>query len=777
MTPNLVPKCRARRAFPAIAAVAFIAVAFAPATQAQPHSVARQWNELLLESIRNDFARPTVHARNLYHVSVAMWDAWAVYDFFAKPILTTEKHPTFSPLLKNFRNEAISHACYRILYSRFSSSPGAAVMLPMYDQLMATLGYDKNFTSTVGDSPAAVGNRIAVNVLAYGLADHSNEPGGYANQHYFPINDPLVPALPGNPTITDPNRWQPLALDFFIDQSGHVIPGAYPEFLSPEWGQVSAFALALTDVHIYQRSGFDYWVYHDPGSPPLVGTATSDDYKWGFELVAIWSGHLDQNDGVMIDVSPGSIGGAPLPAGPSEYDQFYDILNGGDSGQGYALNPVTGQPYAPQIVPRGDYARILAEFWADGPSSETPPGHWFTILNYVSDHPSFQKQLAGQGPVLDALEWDVKSYLALGGAMHDCAIAAWGVKGWYDFVRPVSAIRYLADRGQSSDSSLPSYHPDGIRLYPGYIELVTAATTAPGQKHEHLVGSEGKIAMFTWRGPDYIPNPATDQAGCGWILAENWWPYQRPTFVTPPFAGYVSGHSTYSRAAAVTLHRLTGSPYFPDGLAEFFCPQDQYLVFEEGPSVDVTLQWASYYDASDQCSLSRIWGGIHPPADDIPGRKMGQVIGEDAFARAVEYFTGTACGAMDAISLYGNGCAGAGGYVPSLTMDGCPSPGQTIHTYIANGAPQTLALVLVGVFEVDFPAAGSCSLLITPTILTVPLMLNGTPGVPGSGSLALSSVLAPPIQSGTTLKAQAFIADATNSWGYSSTNALSVTLK
>ena len=48
------------------------------------HSVARQWNEVLLEAIRNDFARPTVHARNLFHVSMAMYDAWAVYDDYAR---------------------------------------------------------------------------------------------------------------------------------------------------------------------------------------------------------------------------------------------------------------------------------------------------------------------------------------------------------------------------------------------------------------------------------------------------------------------------------------------------------------------------------------------------------------------------------------------------------------------------------------------------------------------------------------------------------------------
>ena len=43
-------------------------------------SVARQWNEVLIEAIRNDLSRPTVHARNLFHISAVMYDAWAVYN-------------------------------------------------------------------------------------------------------------------------------------------------------------------------------------------------------------------------------------------------------------------------------------------------------------------------------------------------------------------------------------------------------------------------------------------------------------------------------------------------------------------------------------------------------------------------------------------------------------------------------------------------------------------------------------------------------------------------
>ncbi len=588
-------------------------------------STARHWNEALLQAIRKDFARPTVHARNLFHVSAAMWDAFAVYD----PALKTLHHHErlFVVDVKAAREEAISFAAYRILRWRFAHSPGAAQSMPAFDQLMDSLGYNRNFTSTVGDTPAALGNRIAQTYIEFGLTDHSNEQNDYENLFYEPVNDPLVPALPGNPEISDPNRWQPLALDFFEDQGGNVIVGGYPGFLSAEWGRVKPFALKWENLTIYQRDGNEYWVYHDPGPPPLLGGAGNESYKTGFEQVLLWSGLLDPTDGELMDISPASNGHNTL---------------GTNDGSGYDKNPVTGLPYEPEIVPAGDYYRVLAEFWADGPNSETPPGHWFAIANYVSDHPLAEKKFRGQGAVLDDLEWDVKLYLTLGGVMHDVAVSVWGMKGWYDWVRPVSAIRYMCDRGQSSDSQGPSYHPDGIHLYPGFVEVITAETAAPGGRHFPLGGNInehlGKIAVYAWRGPDYVANPATDTAGVGWIRCENWWPYQRPSFVTPPFAGYVSGHSAFSRAAAVIMSQFTGSEFFPGGLGEFKAPKDEFLVFEDGPSVDITLQWASYYDAADETSLSRIYGGIHPTADDIPGRFIGSAIAKDGFAYAKTRF-------------------------------------------------------------------------------------------------------------------------------------------
>lgn len=106
---------------------------------------------------------------------------------------------------------------------------------------------------------------------------------------------------------------------------------------------------------------------------------------------------------------------------------FYDMQGGGTETIGHTTNPRTGTPYAQHIVKRGDYARVIAEFWADGPTSETPPGHWFTILNTTSDNLT-SKRWAGQGPVLSDLEWDIRSYFTLGGSLHDAAIAAWGTK-------------------------------------------------------------------------------------------------------------------------------------------------------------------------------------------------------------------------------------------------------------------------------------------------------------------------------------------------------------
>ena len=630
----------------------FLILVMIPTTLNAQHSIAREWNEQLLEAIRKDFARPTVHARNLFHSSVLMYDAWAIFNNTAQPIFLgatfgdyyTEYAPIAIPIDKNEASkEIMSYAVFRLLTHRFANSPNAMETLDSLETFFASLGYDKNNTSLnySDGSYAALGNYMASKMIGFGFQDGANEENAYENEFYEPVNSPLALELYENNDAIDPNRWQPLAFDVFIDQSGNPFPLNTPEFLSPEWGEVTPFALQSADLEILNND-FDSFVYNNPGAPDYIQESNEngieDPYKWHFSLVISWSAQLDPSDNEIINISPNTIGNVAMSDFPStfeEYKNFYNFENGGDIGVGHQKNPITDEAYEDNFVKRADYARVLAEFWADGPDSETPPGHWFTILNYVSDHPLSKKTFGNSSRELQALEWDVKSYLTLSGAMHDVAINIWGVKGYYDYIRPVSAIRYMASKGQSSDMTLPNYDPHGLPLIEDLIAVISEGDALAGSNNQHL----GKIKVKSWKGPDFINDPETDIAGVDWILGTRWWPYQRPSFVTPPFAGYLSGHSAFSRAASEVLTLITNDTFFPGGIGVFDVAQNDFLVFEQGPTESFSLQWATYRDASDQTSLSRIWGGIHPPIDDIRGRIIGDKIGKEAFNSASTFFS------------------------------------------------------------------------------------------------------------------------------------------
>jgi hypothetical protein len=103
----------------------------------------------------------------------------------------------------------------------------------------------------------------------------------------------------------------------------------------------------------------------------------------------------------------------------------------------------------------------------------------------------------------------------------------------------------------------------------------------------------------------------------------------------------VSGHSTFSRAAAEVMASFTGSEFFPGG-ASSWTTQPGELKVEVGPSAAVTLEWATYFDAADQAGVSRLYGGIHVSADDFAGRRIGSQCGQEAWALARHYFDGSA---------------------------------------------------------------------------------------------------------------------------------------
>lgn len=643
-----------------LAAGALILALPAPSLHAA-NSAAREWNEQNLAAIRLDIPNPPAHARTLFHTAVAMYGAWAAYDTTAVGYLVNEKITPLPVDVETARREAVSYAAYRVLRARYSSSTGAATSLPAFDAKLTSMGYSPVIAQsavTAGTSPAEVGKRIGQAILNWSANDQFTNTG-YPTPYDFNANSNLFfpmlvlgtnlafqtnAPLGGVPAGTNPNLWQPLSLSGGFTQNGIPIPGGQQDFLGVQGLATTPFALTRTDP-------VKPWI--DPGPPSRVsrpGNPSATNLSYKQQALAVLKDSARLNSTTMVNISPAALGANPL---------------GADTGTGTPINPVTSAPYAPNMVELGDYSRVLAEFWADGPRSETPPGHWHAFANETTDSPLLVKRIRGTGPVVNDLEWDVKMYFAVSASTHDAACAAWALKRYYSGMRPITMIRYLASKGQSSDPGQLSYSTEGILLEPGVCEVITAASSAPGQRHELIwdlrfggngAGADyiGQIAVYSWPG-EHPSNPlppaaATNKNQLVWMLGTHWLPFQRKTFNTPAFPGYISGHSTFSRAAAEALALFTGSPYFPGGFHHYTFPANSMQI-DKGPSAPVDLQWCTFYDAADQAGQSRRWGGIHPPEDDYPGRVVGSQAGIGAFTLAEKYWSGTITGDVITPSL------------------------------------------------------------------------------------------------------------------------------
>jgi len=630
----------------------FAALGCMPLTSLAQQSAARIWNERLLSAIRLDVPNPPGHARNLHHTATAIYNAWAAYDPTAVGYIYNEKPAPPSGNVEAARHEAISYAAYRVLRSRFATSVGAATTLPALDAQLSALGYSPAIAQAAvngASTPAELGKRIGQAILNWGASDGfalTSYPQPYnsavnpnmlvplsvlGTNGNFQNNMPLGYGIPSN---THPNFWQPLSLATSVTQNGIPVPGGTQSYVGVSGLATTPFSLSRTDP-------VKPWLdpYGGPSKLSVPGNPSATDARYKDGALDVLRKSAVLNDNTTLDISPGIVGNNPL---------------GSDSGTGVPHNPLTTQPWAPNPVKRGDFYRVLAEYWADGPHSETPPGHWHVIANEVSELPLLQKRIRGTGPFVNALEWDVKVYFSLAAAVHDAACAAWSLKRFYSGTRPITAIRYMGSKGQSSNPAGPSYHSEGLPLETGVCEVITAATAAPGGKHEQIWDVKyntsfsgtfyiGRIAVFSWPGEHPLnqpaPSVATHQSTVRWMLASDWLPFQRKTFNTPAFPGYISGHSTFSRAAAEALTLITGSHLFPGGFHHHTIAANS-LQIDLGPSTPVDLQWCSYYDAADQAGISRRYGGIHPYEDDFDGRQIGSTVGKSAYALAEKYWTG-----------------------------------------------------------------------------------------------------------------------------------------
>ena len=198
------------------------------------------------------------------------------------------------------------------------------------------------------------------------------------------------------------------------------------------------------------------------------------------------------------------------------------------------------------------------------------------------------------------VDTDVKLFFAVGVVCFDAFIAAWESKRFYDSSRPWTLVRHY-------------------------------------YKNQKVVG---------WAGPG---------KGVVEMPAENWHPYSPYNFITPPFPGYVSGHSTVSAAAAKVLELFTGSDRFGErekrkaGMmteAEFECEKIQ-MRFGQTPTgakltCDVALDLPTFSATAEMAGISRVMGGYHIQADNVAGLDLGRKVAIYVFPKTQSYFDGTA---------------------------------------------------------------------------------------------------------------------------------------
>jgi hypothetical protein len=260
--------------------------------------------------------------------------------------------------------------------------------------------------------------------------------------------------------------------------------------------------------------------------------------------------------------------GRVTPFALSRPDQF--AVPGPDRTKDYRKQVQNIVKFSAQLK---DVDKVVAEYWADGPRSELPPGHTAIFTAAMC-------RMRG-----DDIDNDVKLLFLQANAALDAGIAVWHYKVRYDFVRPITLVHEL-EKGQK---------------------------------------------IKAWGGPG---------KGTVTMLGEQWMPYQPANVVTPPFAEYVSGHSTFSAASFEVVRSFTGTTNL--GLSVTI-PKGSSRV-EPGlvPATDITLTWRTMADAADQAGVSREFGGIHFAQGDLDGRALGTRIGQAVVQKASTYFNGTA---------------------------------------------------------------------------------------------------------------------------------------
>jgi hypothetical protein len=223
--------------------------------------------------------------------------------------------------------------------------------------------------------------------------------------------------------------------------------------------------------------------------------------------------------------------------------------------------------YSRQLAgPEGNLYKGIAQFWENGGGTPYPPGTWMAFGQYAS--------LLHNNSLAD----DAKLFLGLGASVYSASIACWDLKRQFDYARPIRVVRELSRLGLMEDSD---NNPSNGSQFEAY--------------------SRGQ--------------------GLQMINGVDWETYQSVGGYSPPFPEFVSGHSTFSAAAADFLTNFYDSPEF-GGKVQF-----QLGFSYDEPGQTVSLAWDTWIGAAQEAGSSRLWGNIHFTDGNLEGQALGSSIG------------------------------------------------------------------------------------------------------------------------------------------------------
>jgi hypothetical protein len=328
-----------------------------------------RWDERLLESIRDNprLTGPTVSARAIGVLHTATYDAWAAYD--ATAVDTRQRLRNDPSLRRPAAERTPENKSKAIGYAAYR------VLLNLFpfraatfSSYMTTLTYDPDDTSTDPTTPQGVGNLAAQAVLAYRATDGSNQTQNADGTVSYPNNTTYQPTNKWN-QVSDPTKWQQLCVLTATGVANNMPPIPTGD---------ACGATPPNPNYALQSPATPQWQNVKPFGPMNPAT----HYPPQFQL-------------------PGP------PSGTAEVAQeLKDSSN------------------------LSETQKARADYWADGPRSEFPPGHWAVFAQALS---RIRK---------NTLDQDAKLFFGLGSAVMDASISSWAAKYQYDSVRPVTAIRH-----------------------------------------------------------------------------------------------------------------------------------------------------------------------------------------------------------------------------------------------------------------------------------------------------------------------------------------------